>query len=98
MKRFRSALGAMAAVVLVASCGGTNTETSQVADSTARGTLVDNPPVRIASVNATDFQAQLASTASGQQLLQLTGAPQCGVDFYYVKFYTVGAAGEATMS
>jgi poly(3-hydroxybutyrate) depolymerase len=98
MKRFCSALGAMAAAVLVASCGGTNTETSQVATSTSRGTLVEDPPVRIASVNATDFQAQLASTTSGQQLLQLTGDPACGVDFYYIKFYTVGAAGETTMS
>jgi hypothetical protein len=98
MKRFCSALGAMAAAMLVASCGGTNTETSQVATSTSHGTLVENPPVRIASVNATDFQAQLASTASGQQLLQVTGDPACGVDFYYIKFYTVGAAGETTMS
>jgi hypothetical protein len=98
MKRFRSAMGAMAAAVLVASCGGTNTETAQVAQSTSHGTLVEDPPLRIASVNATDFQAQLASTASGQQLLQVTGDPACGVDFYYIKFYTVGAAGETTMS
>ena len=98
MKRFRSAMGAMAAAVLVASCGGTNTETAQVATSTSHGTLVEDPPLRIASVNATDFQAQLASSASGQQLLQITGDPACGVDFYYVKFYTVGAAGETTIS
>lgn len=98
MKRFYSALGAMAATVLLASCGGTNTETSQVATSTSHGTLVEDPPVRIASVNATDFQAQLASSASGQQLLQVTGDPVCGVDFYYVQFYTVGAANETTMS
>ena len=32
--------------------------------------------------------------ASGQQLLQLTGQPTCGIDFYYVKFYTLGGAGE----
>jgi hypothetical protein len=69
-----------------------------VADSTAHGTLVEDPPVRIASLNKTDFQAQLSSSASGQQLLQITGAPNCGVDFYYVKFYTLGGAGETTMS
>ena len=98
MKRFRSALGAIAAAMLVAACGS-DTQTSVENPSTSHGTLVENPPVRIASLNATDFQTQLASTgASGQQLLQLTGSPQCGVDFYYLKFYTLGGAGEVTMS
>src|SRR5580698_10019611 len=98
MKRFRSALGAIAAAMLVAACGS-DTQTSVENPSTSHGTLVENPPVRIASLNATDFQTQLASTgASGQQLLQLTGNPQCGVDFYYLKFYTLGGAGEVTMS
>lgn len=98
MKRFRGALGAMAAALLAAACGGTNTETSAVAGSTSRGALVENPPLRIASLDAASFQAQLASTASGQQLLQVTGDPACGVDFYYIRFYTVGGANEATES
>ena len=97
MKRFRSALGAMAVAMLVAACGS-DTQTAVVNNSTAHGTLVENPPLRIASLNATDFAAELNSTTSGQQLLQLTGTPTCGVDFYYLKFYTVGGAGEATMS
>jgi Prolyl oligopeptidase family len=98
MKRFRSALGAMGSALLLVACGGTNTETSAVNDSTIHGTLVENPPLRIASVDAAAFQAQLASTTSGQQLLQVTGNPTCGVDFYYLKFYTTGAAGEMTES
>jgi len=60
--------------------------------------LVENPPLRIASLDAASFQAQLASSAQGQQLLQVTNNPSCGVDFYYLKFYTVGAANEATQS
>ncbi len=98
MKRFRSALSAMASAILLAACGGSNTDVAPTNDSTVHGTLVENPPLRIASVDATAFQAQLASSASGQQLLQLTGNPTCGVDFYYLKFYTVGAANEATES
>ena len=98
MKRFRGALGAMVAAVLVVGCGGTNTESAPVNQSTTHGTLVFNPPLRIASLDATTFQAQLASSASGQQLLQVTGNPTCGVDFYYLKFNTVGAANEATVS
>ena len=97
MKRFRSALGAMAAAMLVAACGS-DTQTAVINDSTARGTLVEDPPLRIASLNAADFGSELGSSTTGQQLLQLTGAPTCGVDFYYLKFYTVGAAGEVTMS
>jgi hypothetical protein len=98
MNRFRSALGAMGVALLVTACGGTNTETSAVDNSTTRGTLVENPPLRIASLDATTFQAELSSTASGQQLLQVTGNPTCGVDFYYLKFYTVGGANEVTES
>lgn len=98
MKRFRGALGAMASAILLAACGGTNTDTAPINDSTVHGTLVENPPLRIASVDAAAFQAQLASTTAGQQLLQVTGNPICGVDFYYLKFYTVGAANEATES
>jgi hypothetical protein len=98
MKRFRSALGAIAAAMLVAACGS-DTQTSVENPSTSHGTLVENPPVRIASLDAATFQAQIASTgATGQQLLQITGDPVCGVDFYYLKFYTLGGAGEVTMS
>ena len=99
MKRFRSALGAMAAAMLVAACGGSNSESAMENPSTSHGTLVENPPLRIASLDATTFKTQLASTGpSGQQLLLLTGDPSCGVDFYYIKFYTLGGAGEVTMS
>jgi len=97
MKGFRSALGAIAITALVAACGS-DSQTSTVPDSTARGTLVENPPLRIASLDAASFQAQLASSTLGQQLLQITSNPTCGVDFYYLKFWTVGGAGETTES
>lgn len=98
MKRFRSACGAIGSALLLVACGGSNTESSAVNNSTVNGTLVFNPPLRIASVDATTFQAQIASTTSGQQLLQVTGNPTCGVDFYYLKFQTKGGANEATES
>src|SRR6185312_5487623 len=98
MKRFRSAFGAIVAAVLVVGCGGTNTESAPVNNTTTHGTLVENPPLRIASLDATTFQAQLSSSTAGQQLLQVTGNPTCGVDFYYLKFYTAGAKGESTVS
>jgi hypothetical protein len=76
---------------LLCACGSSS-QTSTVATSTAHGTLAENPPFRIASLNAATFQAELAGTGSGAQLLQITGNPSCGVDFYYVKFWTIGGA------
>jgi Prolyl oligopeptidase family len=81
----------------VAACGKSS-QTVQVGSSTAPGSLALDPPFRIASADAATFAAQVGATASGQQLLQLTGAPTCGVDFYYLKFWTVGGAKETTQS
>lgn len=97
MKRIYAASMALAAAVTLAACGSDST-TSTVASATTRGTLVENPPLRIASLDAADFQAQLSASSTGAQLLQLTGPPACGVDFYYLKFWTVGGAGETTES
>ena len=97
-KLFRASAIALGAAVLAA-CGGTSSQTGTVdTTSTAHGSLAANPPFRIASVNAATFQSQLSATATGAQLLQLTGAPVCGVDFYHVTFWTVGGAGETTES
>ena len=63
-------LGVAVAALGLAGCGGTNSPTGKVATSNQRGTLIDNPALRIASVNAPTFAAQLNATASGPQLLQ----------------------------
>jgi len=96
-KLLKSLSVALSAVALC-SCGGSSSQTSAVATSTAHGTLAQNPPFRIASLNAATLQAQLAATATGAQLLQITGNPTCGVDFYHVEFWTLGGAGETTES
>ena len=48
--------GAAFAAALLTACGSDST-TSTVASSNAHGTLVENPPFRIASLNAASFQA-----------------------------------------
>jgi len=83
-------IGAALAALALAACGGTNSPTATVAVSNQRGTLVDNPALRVASLNAAAFSAQLNATATGPQLIQLAGTPTCGVDFYYIKYWTVG--------
>jgi len=84
--------------LLLAACGGTSTNTSAPNSSNANGTAEFDPPLRIASVDSTTFQAELNASASGAQLLQLTGAPVCGVDFYNLTYWTKGGSGEATKS
>jgi hypothetical protein len=61
----RSSIAAFA--VLLAACGS-STETSAPATSTSHGTLSENPPFRIASLDAATFTAQLDGTATGAQL------------------------------
>ncbi|HTV97467.1 MAG TPA: prolyl oligopeptidase family serine peptidase [Steroidobacteraceae bacterium] len=94
---FRSLTLALAAALLCA-CGGSSSQTGTTATSTTHGTLAQNPPFRIASLDAATFQGELAATSTGAQLLEITGAPLCGVDFYDVTFWTVGGAGETTES
>jgi hypothetical protein len=79
-------------------CGGSSSQTGTTSASTTPGTLAENPPLRIASLDAATFQGELAGTSTGAQLLEITGNPACGVDFYYVQFWTLGGAGETTES
>jgi pimeloyl-ACP methyl ester carboxylesterase len=98
MFKFIRPLSAAFGAALLAACGGSSTTTSTPATSTAPGTLSENPPFRIASLNAAALQSNLAATPTGAQLLEVTGNPACGVDFYYLVFRTVGGDGESTES
>ncbi len=97
MSGMRAFFLAAGAAGLLSACGS-DSGTSTVASSTAHGTLVENPPLRIASLDAAALSAQLSASSTGQQLLTISGPPACGVDFYYLRFWTVGAAGELTQS
>ena len=86
-------------VLLLVACGGGST-TGTVDNSGTHGSLVQNPPPRLASLSATDFNAELASLPGGSSLLQLatgsaTGSLPFGVDVYYFTYATKGGAGEA---
>ena len=98
MLKLVTGLSAALGAALLGACGGSSSPTATVATSTAHGTLAVSPPFRIASLNAASFQAELSATSSGAQLLQITGNPSCGVDFYYIKFWTLGGTGESTES
>ncbi|MEJ2125440.1 MAG: prolyl oligopeptidase family serine peptidase [Alphaproteobacteria bacterium] len=84
------------AVVEIGGCNGNGSSTTSANESRARGTLIYNPPLRIAHLSAVDFESELNASADGQSLLTLTGTPQCGIDFHYIEYATVGAKGEST--
>jgi hypothetical protein len=96
MKQTRTRLAAITAAALLAACGGGEQGGTTADTSGDRGSLVQNPPLRLASLSAAQLQGTLAADASGAQLLQVTGAPTCGVDIHYIEYGTVGAAGERT--
>jgi Secretory lipase len=91
-------LAALAAAVLTACGGGGDVATGPAVDlGTARGSLVANPPVVLASFpTAADFNAALSASASGRSLLAVAGTPKCGINFHYMEYNTVGGANEAT--
>jgi len=98
MRQFKLLGAALGASLLVAACGGGgggDTFGTQIANP-ARGQLMQSPPATIYSLTAASFTGSLNAKASGQSLLQLTGAPACGVDIQYIKYGTVGGAGEQT--
>jgi hypothetical protein len=97
MMKFPHAVSGLLAALILAACGSSS-QTSVVATSTAPGTLAVDPPFRIASLNAATLAADLGATSAGAQLLTLAGTPTCGVDVYYLKFWTLGGAGETTQS
>ena len=74
---------ALAALLVVLAACGSDSSTSAVSTSTARGTLVEDPPFRIASLDAAALGTELAASAFAP-FLPLTGTPACGVDFYYM--------------
>jgi alpha/beta superfamily hydrolase len=90
------ALGLTSALAIGLSSCGTDSMTSVMPASTTRGSLIQDPPLRIASLDAATFGAELGASTSGAQLLQVAGQPTCGVDFYYLQYNTVGGKAEAT--
>ncbi len=96
MRYFNNLAATLGAAVLLAACGGGGDSGPLGAQDAkpARGSLMQSPPPRITSMTAADFSALL--TAKSPSLLQLAGAPTCGVDVQYIKYGTVGGAGEAT--
>src|SRR5262245_56525444 len=86
---------AMLAAALAACSDGTGGSSTSPGNG-AQGTLIFNPPLRVATLTAADLAAQLiAEGTAGQQLLALAtagitpGVLPCGVDIHYIQYGTV---------
>jgi hypothetical protein len=61
-----------------------------------RGSLIQSPPARTASVAAADLGTALANRPEAQYLLDLIVAPKCGIDVHHVQYNTVDPGGAPT--
>ena len=86
-------------LLMLAACSSSDDEPaggSGSASTPARGSLIQNPPPRIASITASNLVAVLSASSSGQQILQLIAGPRCGIDIHQLQYNTVDQAGQPT--
>jgi dienelactone hydrolase len=96
MKHLQLTLSALASALVLASCGGGGDPGSAAAPSSAKGELLQNPPVRVTSLTAADLSTSLNSSPTGKNLLAIAGAPVCNIDIQYLQYNTSGGKDEAT--
>ena len=105
----RDGLGRFAGLLIVlalAACGGRQVDAMHPSLNPARGTLLQNPPERLATFSAASLLAKLASNvappgvpldlsvAASEYLLAQSGTPLCDIAIYHIRYATVGGAGE----
>lgn len=66
------------------------------ASAAERGTLLDNPPQRWDVLSAQQLKDRIGSSDAGRAILAVAGTPRCGVAVHYLRYATVGGAGEPT--
>jgi dienelactone hydrolase len=98
MTVWKYALSAVGAALVLAGCGGGGDPGSAGTQDTsgARGSLIQNPPVRVTALSAADFTSSLNASGTGKGLLAIAGTPVCDVDVQYLKYGTVGGKDEKT--
>lgn len=64
--------------------------------TTGRGSLVESPPTRTASLTPDNLLQAVESVPEAQQVLELIAPPKCGIDIHYLHYNTVGPGDEPT--
>lgn len=89
----------LCSAALLAACGSGagDGEPAPAEPPWRRGTLLQSPPTRSASLSATALRQRLnGNSAREQALLLMTGEPVCGVDVHHLQYTTVGGLDEHT--
>src|ERR1044071_1616513 len=91
---------AIACLALTATaCGGGDHErkSDRTPDAApVRGTLIESPPARTASLSPSNLLSALGSVPLAQQLLELIAPPKCGIDIHSLRYNTVDSKDAAT--
>src|SRR5918995_835988 len=100
MNRNLGLLTIAACSLVLAACGSSNddddTPEPAPANPPTRGSLIQSPPARTASLTPATIAAALTNQPGAEYLLDLIVAPKCGIDVHQVQYNTVDPAGAAT--
>lgn len=83
----------------LAACGGGHDDKMPApapAMPPARGSLIQSPPARTASLTRDTIAAALTNQPGADLLLDLIVAPKCGIDVHQLQYNTVDPSGTAT--
>ncbi len=97
-------VAALLATFALAGCGGGGSDGPTLDTSLTRGSLVANPPNLVPIPQADGTTGTRLEPAVFAQMLEaatpgitiITGTPKCAISTYYMKYGTVGGAGEST--
>jgi hypothetical protein len=86
--------------LMLAACGSSNddddTPPQAPANPPPRGSLIQSPPARTASLTPATIATALTNQPGAEYLLDLIVAPKCGIDVHQVQYNTVDPTGAAT--
>lgn len=88
-----------ASMMVLAACGGSDSSGDPAPPPTpapVRGSLIQSPPARTASLTPVELLATLTGSSISQQILQFIAVSGCGVDIYHLEYNTVDAVGQPT--
>lgn len=80
----------------IAACGGNSNSSSSAsppAPPPQRGTLIDDPPAKVATFAPSDLLSLLTGSDLGKTFLQLAYTPKCTITVYHLTYQTVEPQG-----
>jgi predicted esterase len=92
----------LACLLTFAACSGGGDDDDEAGPDPApstpppRGSLIQSPPARTASLSASNLLDALTSVPQAQPLLEFIAPPKCGIDIHHVQYNTVDPASAAT--